>query len=91
MIKRPEKGIILDPNKAPAIVFDNVTFFYPGVKKPGLKNVSLKISPGETVALVGANGAGKTTFVKLLSLFYDLDQGRISIDGRNLRYIVLES
>lgn len=91
VIKKPEKGIILDPNKAPEIVFDNVTFFYPGLKKPGLKNFSLKISPGETVALVGANGAGKTTFVKLLCRFYDPDQGRITIDGHDLREIDLES
>lgn len=64
--------------------FDNVTFCYKeGV--PVLKNVTLTANPGDTVALVGPTGAGKTTIVNLLTRFYDIDQGTVTIDGDNLR------
>ncbi|MFZ6031372.1 MAG: ABC transporter ATP-binding protein [Chloroflexota bacterium] len=62
------------------VVFENVCFGYnPDV--PVLKNVNLHARPGQTIALVGPTGAGKTTIVNLLSRFYDVDRGRISIDG----------
>lgn len=90
-IKKPEKGIIVDREKTPEIIFDNVAFSYPGTNKEVLKNFSLKISPGEKVAIVGVNGAGKTTFVKLLARFYDADKGRITINGHNIKDIDIES
>jgi ATP-binding cassette subfamily B protein len=90
-VEKPEKGIVLDPNKTPEIAFENVTFSYPGTKTEVLKNFSLKIVPGEKIALVGINGAGKTTFVKLLCRFYDPDEGRITIDGHDLKELDLES
>lgn len=90
-IREPEKGIVLNPDRTPEIVFEDVTFYYPGTNRAILKNFSLTISPGEKVALVGVNGAGKTTFVKLLCRFYDPDKGRITVDGRNLKEIDLES
>ena len=68
-----------------SIEFRNVTFTYPGSKSPVLKNVSLKINGGETVAVVGRNGAGKTTFVKLLLRFYDPDEGEILYNGVNVK------
>lgn len=89
-VERPEKGIVLDLQRAPEIVFENVTFSYPETKREVLKNFSLKIASGEKIALVGTNGAGKTTFVKLLCRFYDPDEGRILIDGHNLTDIDLE-
>ena len=61
--------------------FKNVTFTYPGATKPTLRNLSLQIDPGESIALVGLNGAGKTTFLKLLTRLYDVDSGIITIDG----------
>jgi ATP-binding cassette subfamily B multidrug efflux pump len=67
-----------------AVTFDDVTFGYDS-HKPVLKDVSLSASPGETVALVGPTGAGKTTIVNLLSRFYDVDAGAIAIDGHDLR------
>src|SRR3990167_6745054 len=91
IIKKPEKGIVLDSKQTPEIAFEHVTFSYPGTKKTVLKDFSLKIAPGEKIALVGVNGAGKTTFVKLLCRFYDPDEGKITIDGHDLKEIDLES
>ena len=63
----------------------HVTYRYPGKETPALEDVSFTIAPGETVALVGRNGAGKTTIVKLLGRLYDPDEGQILIDGRDIR------
>jgi ATP-binding cassette subfamily B protein len=67
------------------IEFRNVTYRYPGRDVPALENVSFTIEPGQTVALVGRNGAGKSTIVKLLGRLYDPDEGLILIDGRDVR------
>ena len=66
--------------------FDGVNFSYvPGI--PIIKNMTLEAKPGETVALVGPTGAGKTTIVNLLTRFYEIDGGRISLDGTDIREI----
>ncbi len=71
------------------VVFDEVCFGYePGV--PVLKRVSLRAQPGETIALVGPTGAGKTTIVNLLTRFYDIDSGRIAIDDVDICEIRLD-
>jgi ATP-binding cassette subfamily B protein len=68
------------------VEFEDVDFEYvPGV--PVLKDVSLKAEPGQTIALVGPTGAGKTTIVNLLTRFYDIQDGSIKIDGRDIRKI----
>jgi ATP-binding cassette subfamily B protein len=66
-------------------VFENVGFKYPGSDRWALKNVSLSLRPGERIALVGENGAGKTTVTKLLARLYDPTEGRILLDGVDLR------
>ena len=69
------------------VVFEDVTFGYEeGV--PVLKDVSLHAAPGETIALVGPTGAGKTTIVNLLTRFYDIDSGSIGVDGTDVRWLV---
>ena len=67
------------------IVFENVGFRYPGKEAWALRGVSLAIPAGESLALVGENGAGKTTLVKLLTRLYEPTEGRILLDGRDLR------
>lgn len=65
--------------------FDNVTFQYPGAEKPILNKLSFRMDPGQRIALVGENGEGKTTLVKLMTRLYDPAEGRILLDGRDLR------
>ncbi|AFY46992.1 ABC-type multidrug transport system, ATPase and permease component [Nostoc sp. PCC 7524] len=72
------------------ITFDKVYFRYPDAKGWALKNVSFTLQPGETVAIVGENGAGKTTIVKLLTRLYDPTKGRILVDGVDLKNLNLE-
>ncbi|HVI03120.1 MAG TPA: ABC transporter ATP-binding protein, partial [Enhygromyxa sp.] len=67
------------------IRFENVGFRYPDQDRFALRNVDMLIPPGQTLALVGHNGAGKTTFIKLLSGLYEPTEGRILLDGRDLR------
>lgn len=65
--------------------FRNVTFSYPGKDEPTLKKVSFSINRGETVAVVGHNGAGKTTLSKLLMRLYDVNEGEILYNGKNIK------
>jgi len=67
------------------IEFRNVSFSYPNTNVCVLKNVSITIKPGEHLSIVGLNGAGKTTFIKLLCRLYDVDSGEILIDGVNIK------
>ncbi len=73
-----------------AVSFDRVSFAYePG--KLVLEDISLEVAPGATIALVGPTGAGKTTIISLLSRFYDVSKGRISIDGVDIRAVTQDS
>ena len=85
------------PNALPApramrdsFVFENVTFTYPGSSRPVLDNLDFRIEPGERIALIGENGQGKTTLVKLLTRLYDPTSGRILLDGVDLREYNIE-
>ncbi|MCC8242839.1 ABC transporter ATP-binding protein [Saccharothrix luteola] len=71
------------------VVFDDVHFAYAGGSREALRGVSLRIAPGETVALVGRTGAGKSTLVKLLARFYDPTGGAVLVDGHDLRSLDL--
>ena len=90
MAVEPQVSAPADPAPVPdpirqGIVFEDVSFHYPGSSRPLLEGIDLEIRPGEVIALVGANGAGKTTIVKLLCRLYDPDRGRITVDGIDLR------
>ncbi|MET0682632.1 MAG: ABC transporter ATP-binding protein [Casimicrobiaceae bacterium] len=87
---RPE--IVPPPNPRPfpvpirdGFAFENVGFRYPGAERWAVHGLTFKLHAGETLALVGENGAGKTTVVKLLARLYDPDEGRILLDGHDLR------
>jgi ATP-binding cassette subfamily B protein len=73
------------------IRFENVTFRYVGGGDPVLDKVSFEAKPGQTIALLGATGSGKTSIINLLPRFYDPTEGRITIDGHDLRDVKLES
>jgi ATP-binding cassette, subfamily B, bacterial len=68
-----------------AVELRDLTFTYPGTETPALRGISLRVKPGETVALVGATGAGKSTVVKLIARFYDPTTGAVLVDGVDLR------
>jgi ATP-binding cassette subfamily B protein len=85
-VSDPARGVALPQGGRGAIAFEDVRFSYP--TRPGdraLDGVTLTIRPGETVALVGPSGAGKTTIFQLLQRFYDPSEGRITLDGVDLR------
>jgi ATP-binding cassette subfamily B protein len=84
---------MLAPGEGLTIEFRHVSFAYPGRKEEGqaLRDVSFRIEAGDTVALVGRNGAGKTTIVKLLTRLYDPDEGEILVNGHDIREYDLTS
>lgn len=87
-IRRPEEGQAVRPFPRPireGFTFDNVGFKYRNAGKWALRNLSFHLRAGEKLALVGENGAGKTTLVKLLARLYDPSEGRILLDGHDLR------
>jgi ATP-binding cassette subfamily B multidrug efflux pump len=67
------------------VEFQDVTFSYPGAEEPALSHVSFKTGPGEVTAIIGGTGAGKSTLVSLIPRFYDVDSGRILVDGVDIR------
>ena len=73
------------------IAFEHVTFAYPNKETPALKDISFSASPGQTIALVGRSGSGKSTISSLLTRFYSPQQGHIRIDGHDLHDIELKS
>jgi ATP-binding cassette subfamily B protein len=83
----PEQSgtMLAGPMPEDGIRFENVSFFYPGSDVPALDNVSLHITPGESLAIVGENGSGKTTLIKLLTRLYTPTQGQILLEGLPLQ------
>ncbi|HCR3990870.1 TPA: lipid A ABC transporter ATP-binding protein/permease MsbA [Morganella morganii] len=73
------------------VAFENVTFRYQGKENPALKNVSFTIPSGKTVALVGRSGSGKSTIANLITRFYEIESGHITIDGNDIRDYTLAS
>ncbi len=67
------------------VEFQDVTFSYPGAEEPALSNISFSAGPGEVTAIIGGTGAGKSTLVSLIPRFYDVDSGKILVDGVDVR------
>lgn len=83
---RPRLGKAVEgPEPSAGLVFEHVTFTYPGSDTPAVRDVNLSLRPGQSVALVGLNGSGKTTLVKLLAGLYEPDEGRILYQGLPLQ------
>src|SRR5699024_3009328 len=72
-------------NHSGEIEFRNVDFYYPGAEEKTLENISFKIRPGDTVAIIGATGSGKSTLVNLIPRFYDVSSGEVRVNGRNVK------
>ena len=70
---------------APALVFDDVSFCYPGAEEPSLSHITLSLRPGETLGVIGGTGAGKSTFANLIPRFYDATAGSVQVFGRDVR------
>lgn len=90
-IEIDDNAFIFESEEPRRIEFTEVSFQYPGSNHYSLKNISFTIEKGQNVAIVGHNGAGKSTIIKLLFRFYDPTEGAILIDGKDLRSIDLES
>ncbi len=90
IVSRPDAMAAPKPVRV-GFEFKNVSFHYPGNARMVLKNASFKLAPGERIAIVGENGQGKTTIVKLLTRLYEPSEGQILLDGKDLREYDLES
>jgi len=91
------KHEILDPEKPEEakeerghVEFRNVVFRYPGAEEPVLNNISFDARPGETTAIIGSTGSGKTALINLIPRFYDIESGSIYVDGVNIRNMAQE-
>ena len=84
-VAEPSGNETAGPNARDGIRFENVSFYYPASEKPALNKVNLHITPGESLAIVGEHGSGKTTLIKLLTRLYTPTEGRIMLEGLELK------
>jgi len=81
----------LEPQRLTGQVeFRNVTFGYPGGEKPVLQNIDVQLRPGQTTAIIGGTGSGKTTLLNLIPRFFDVSEGKLIVDGVDVRELSLE-
>lgn len=78
-----------DPQQRGVVTFNNVTFSYPGAERPALRNITFTARPGQVTAIIGGIGSGKSTLVKLIPRFYDVDEGSITVSGVDVRRLPL--
>jgi ATP-binding cassette subfamily B protein len=84
-------GALPLPSLDGGVIYDQVSFRYPGAEEDVLCDVSFSVQPGQTVAILGTTGAGKSTLVNLLPRFYDVTRGSVRIDGHDVRDVTLDS
>ncbi len=87
----PDTGTVHLPRAKGELRFERVSFRYAGSSRPALIDIDLTISPGETIALVGSSGGGKTTFANMVPRFFSPDSGRILLDGHDISSLTLSS
>ncbi|MBC2724294.1 ABC transporter ATP-binding protein [Desulfosporosinus sp.] len=83
-IKDPETPKIADQKRG-VVEFQDVSFRYPGADQPAISNITFRAKPGELTAIIGGTGSGKTTLVNLIARFYDVEKGRVLVDGVDVR------
>jgi ATP-binding cassette subfamily B protein len=91
MIHEPKRPISpSEPARRGEVVFDDVEFRYPGAEEPVLRDIAFRARPGETTAIVGSTGSGKTTLINLIPRFYDASSGSVQVDGVDVRERTLD-
>ena len=91
IVDRPGAPALRRSEVKGAVRFEDVRFSYPGAEHPVLRGIDLDVRPGETLAIVGATGTGKTTLVALVPRLIDVTAGRVMLDGRDIRDVTLDS
>jgi ATP-binding cassette subfamily B multidrug efflux pump len=91
MIREPDRPISpSDPTRRGEVVFHGLEFRYPGAEEPVLREIAFRAGPGETTAIVGSTGSGKSTLINLIPRFYDATTGSVEVDGIDVREMALE-
>src|SRR5690606_33674035 len=86
VIREPAEPVrAVDPQQRGVVAFHNVTFSYPGAERPALRDITFTARPGQVTAIIGGIGSGKSTLVKLIPRFYDVDEGSITVGGVDVR------
>ena len=88
-IHNPENPKQFEEKQKGVVEFKDVTFAYPGAEEPVLKDISFTAKPGETTAIIGSTGSGKSTLINLIPRFYDTTKGSVTVDGQNIKDVNL--